>query len=136
MLHGNELAILSFHHFATDNVTGRIFFIVNCAISCLEMTNLTLGSFHVGFGLLLGLNLGNDSGFKFLVLAASSGNFISRVFTSSIVKAGRAHNFRLGFTVDTVGSAVKNFVSVNGVFEVQVLLRNMFSHNGPIVKRS
>ena len=128
--HGDELAILSLHDFAADNIRGEVLLVVCASVGGDEAADLALGGLIVGLGLLLGLYLGHDSSLKLLIFATNSGNFVGGVLSSSVVEAGGAHDFGLGFSVDAVSSAVENLVSVNGVLQVTVTLGNVLPHDG------
>jgi hypothetical protein len=78
--------------------------------------------------LLLG-NLGGNFTFKILGLAAESRKVVSGILSSSVVEASRAHDLLLGLSVDATYGVIENLVSYDGVLEVQVLLRNVFSND-------
>ena len=128
--HGNEFTILSTHNLATNNVTGKVLLVVSHSICGVEATDLTLAGLFVSLLLLLGHNLCNDSGFHVLSLATKPGNLIGGVLAGSVVETSGAHDFRPGLTVDTVGGVVENFIGMNWVLKVQVLLRDVLFDNG------
>jgi hypothetical protein len=130
MFHGNEFTVLSTHDLSTNNVAREILLVVSCSICGVKVADLTLAGLLVSLGLLLGHNLRNNSGFEILSLATRPGNLIGGVLACSVVKASGAHNFRLGLTVDTVSCVVENFIGINWVLKVQVLLRDVLSDNG------
>jgi len=96
---------------------------------CVEAAHLEHAILYFAFLALLFGNLLSDGLLNELVLAATRGQLVSRVLASAVVEASGAHQLVAGLSINAIFGVVKDFVSADGVLQVQVLLRDVLFDN-------
>ena len=120
----NELAVLGLHDFASNSVCGHILCDKVLSISSIKVTLLVD---RIDFPLSLGHfshDLTLDLALHHVAFAASAGNTISSVLSSTILGVVSSHKLLVLLAIDSVLSVIETSVA-DRVLEVVVLLRNM-----------